>query len=151
MTLTMANVFDVPEGKTAVYTASHGTIADGVWSYTPAALGTEEITISAGFDAGEILASVKFKLTAKDATWRPIRGYGGNLGSIDTNNGVTAFDGYGGARYTKRIPVEEGTAISMTVSARELVLSHNNVFIVVLLIPKAPSSAAVRIRAPALR
>jgi len=133
MTLTMANVFDVPEGKTAVYTASHGTIADGVWSYTPAALGTEEITISAGFDAGEILASVKFKLTAKDATWRPIRGYGGNLGSIDTNNGVTAFDGYGGARYTKRIPVEEGTAISMTVSAKELVLSHNNVFSVALL------------------
>jgi len=129
----MSDLFGVPAGKTAVYTVSHGTVTDGVWSYTPAALGTEEITISAGFEAGSPLASVTFKLLAKDATWRPLRGYGGDLGSLETIDGVTALIGYGGAEYAERIPVEEGTAITLTMSPKVMMPTYANLFSVALL------------------
>lgn len=133
LTLNMSDLFGVPAGKTAVYTVSHGTVTDGVWSYTPAALGTEEITISAGFEAGSPLASVTFKLIAKDATWRPLRGYGGDLGSLETIDGVTALIGYGGAEYAERIPVEEGTAITLTMSPKVMMPTYANLFSVALL------------------
>ena len=136
ISLTMADVFNVPAGKTAVYTVSHGTVADGVWRYTPAAAGTEDITISAGFSAGEAVATVTFRLTAQQeaesGAWSPIRGYAGEQQGITESDGVTAFNGFGGAKYNEPIPVEEGTAISMTLSPKGL-SSHPNLFSIALL------------------
>lgn len=105
----------------------------GYGATPPPRWGTEEITISAGFEAAAPSRRVTFKLTAKDATWRPIRGYGGDLGSLETIDGVTALIGYGGAKYAERIPVEEGTAITLTMSPKVMMPTYANLFSVALL------------------
>ncbi len=69
-----------------------------------------------------------------EGLWSPIRGYSNAQGSISEAGGVTTLTGYGGAKYSERIPVVEGTAISMTVSPEKLLgPGYNNLFAIELL------------------
>lgn len=68
-----------------------------------------------------------------EGTWSPIRGYNGETGSLEASGGVTSLTGYGGVKYTERIPVEEGTTITLTVSPKVLLSMYGNLFTVALL------------------
>lgn len=73
-------------------------------------------------------------MTASAAgTWARLRGYDGDMGSVSASGGTTSLTGYGGVQYTERIPVEEGTTITLTMSPKKMLSMYGNLFTVALL------------------
>lgn len=85
--------------------------------------------------AGMVLAGTAgAAMTASAAgTWARLRGYDGDMGSVSASGGTTSLTGYGGVQYTERIPVEEGTTITLTMSPKKMLSMYGNLFTVALL------------------